>query len=730
MELMLIRCPRCRRWSRAAAGDSRHARCPGCDEELPLPATEGGGASADAVPPRPRRRWKRLVLALLLAPAAGFAAGAANGDWRGVWKAVQARLESERLAQARFDEALAKGKAEESAGNLRAAIAAYAEAAALDGPSTPRRRRADEARDAAIAKRAEAHAARLKSADKAKAAHDYAAAEAVLVPAMAAFDPTDPEAVAATRAFEEVRSAAAKLPEFRALLAKGDELIRTKRYEPAIRAFAEAKALFPEEDAPEAAIRRAEAEREILASQLDERAGAAEAAGDLEKSVELLTRLVEDVGGARREDAGRRLLDARRALAGELVRNAREDLKRGNFGPAVRGFDRAIAAGLNTPEVLAEKRDAERGLALERCDSLLNSGRYADALEMATIADQSGAGDARTAIVAADARTAVDHAEIRRFRAGEGPVRGLAFRKGDGRLAVVTAAGLVQLWDVRNGRYDAPAWERKPAGPRVEATALSEDGRWAALATRASIELIDLDDPTPGPRLIPIPSAVSALAVAGGPDGGARLAAGDRQGSAWAWPKTARDARPVVLASPSSLPVTRVGLSISGDVAVGRDSGPVDLFRANGEAYPRRPLSDRNAAYLRRAVTCLVFSPDGTSLLAGRDAGSIASWSLDLDGRSLVDRPMEREVTDMAFSRDGRMFAAASEDRTILIGHNRKEAGVSVLRPTTFPGAHRDAVRALAFDDAVLATGGADGIVKLWSLERAKLAEAVGKPAP
>jgi WD40 repeat protein len=174
--------------------------------------------------------------------------------------------------------------------------------------------------------------------------------------------------------------------------------------------------------------------------------------------------------------------------------------------------------------------------------------------------------------------------------------------------------------------------------------------------------------------------------------------------------------------------VTQVRISRGGDLAVGRDSGPVDLYRSREGEYIRLALSDRDASFLRHEVTSLSFSPDGKTLLAGRDTGSIASWSLLSDGRSIIDQPTKREVVDMAFSDDGTLFAAASRDRSIQIGFIRQEAAGPAFQPSTILDLHRDSVHALAFDgSAVLATGGGDGTVKLWSLERGKLAAAVGK---
>jgi WD40 repeat protein len=82
------------------------------------------------------------------------------------------------------------------------------------------------------------------------------------------------------------------------------------------------------------------------------------------------------------------------------------------------------------------------------------------------------------------------------------------------------------------------------------------------------------------------------------------------------------------------------------------------------------------------------------------------------------------KVTAMVFSNDGNLFASASEDKSIYHGIKEIQRGNPVFRATTFTGAHPDSVCAVAYKgETVLATAGPNGLIKLWSLERGKLAE-------
>ena len=142
----------------------------------------------------------------------------------------------------------------------------------------------------------------------------------------------------------------------------------------------------------------------------------------------------------------------------------------------------------------------------------------------------------------------------------------------------------------------------------------------------------------------------------------------------------------------------------------------------------------------KNQVTDITFSPDGTRVAAG-GAGRI--WVYDADsGAQFAMLPGHTDrVCALAFAPDSRLLATASDDNTLrlwdtdtareipnltgysnLVGDSRD----SEIAPTHLPGAFSDAperTRALAFapDSTTLASGSADGKIRLWELETGRM---------
>jgi WD40 repeat protein len=116
-------------------------------------------------------------------------------------------------------------------------------------------------------------------------------------------------------------------------------------------------------------------------------------------------------------------------------------------------------------------------------------------------------------------------------------------------------------------------------------------------------------------------------------------------------------------------------------------------------------------------VSCpkaLVFTEEGAALAVGSEDGVIRRFDVESGGPRGALPPLVQEsgVWTLALSPDGTVLAAGCEDGRIhLWGHT---SGV-LLR--TLEG-HEDAVLSLAWDgDALLASAGRDGSVRLWSSE-------------
>jgi len=134
----------------------------------------------------------------------------------------------------------------------------------------------------------------------------------------------------------------------------------------------------------------------------------------------------------------------------------------------------------------------------------------------------------------------------------------------------------------------------------------------------------------------------------------------------------------------------------------------------------------------RRELQLLTGSAAKIRLVAVATDRTIASWSEDnivtlwvptTDG---TDRyalkkntriPIEGEVTSVAFSRDGKMLATGSADGTVKLWDTSTRAELTPL-----PRGHSGMVWAIAFssDGEMLATGSADRTIKLWNTRTGK----------
>jgi WD40 repeat protein len=117
--------------------------------------------------------------------------------------------------------------------------------------------------------------------------------------------------------------------------------------------------------------------------------------------------------------------------------------------------------------------------------------------------------------------------------------------------------------------------------------------------------------------------------------------------------------------------------------------------------------------------TALAFSGDGRLLAAGSEEGAVRIWEVrsGKEQGTLVDHSAPLcKVLSLAFSRNTRFLAAAGEDHAIRLWDPDRAELRETLR------GHDGAVRSVAFapDSQTLASAGNDGTVRLWDVSRAK----------
>jgi WD40 repeat protein len=360
--------------------------------------------------------------------------------------------------------------------------------------------------------------------------------------------------------------------------------------------------------------------------------------------------------------------------------------------------------------------------------------------------------------------------EIRRFERHAGHIAALTFSQ-DGRILASAADYLIGLWDVATGKplhsfagHESPVislafspegtglasgesengtliiWDRSSQKPGrifgdhsigVRSVAYSPDCKILATGDGimgsggfdAQIRLWSIDE---GRLLRRFPGHINGVhSLAFSPDGKTLASAGwDARAKLW---DVVTGKRLHQIRGADSHHLKRVAFSPSGkELLVSGYSGELALWRVDSGQKARDLGSSEEE---RRAITFGAFLPDGRTVVSresdrsARDFVELKFWDAE-DGRQLRSFRMRGSVHDLAtcaLSTDGKTLATVGgdyRDSSIELWDMSTEEQVGRFRG--HPGGPATAL-AFAPDSKLLASGGRDSTVLLWSVQRGRL---------
>jgi WD40 repeat protein len=291
-----------------------------------------------------------------------------------------------------------------------------------------------------------------------------------------------------------------------------------------------------------------------------------------------------------------------------------------------------------------------------------------------------------------------------------GTVHGLAYSRDGGRLASVSDDKTLRFWDPATGRAIGAPVE---LSEKAWSLATSPDGRQLAIAcgdwSRADTPgIVEIRDSGDGHLLHRMEGHKRiAWGVAYHPRGAWLASSGGEThlpGDILLWDSTTGRR----LQSLPEVPEGLVSLALDPDgnmLATGSLSGTIRLWDAKrGQLVWARQAHDGLAS-------CLRFSASGAELLSAGEDGRVKLLDAR-DGAEVLRLPDHMHCVECAiYSRDGRRIATSSFDGRIQICDTSSGQLVLSLRHSKLGGVYH-----LAFspDGSDLASGGADGVIRLW----------------
>ncbi|WP_394428846.1 caspase, EACC1-associated type [Streptomyces sp. SGAir0957] len=304
-------------------------------------------------------------------------------------------------------------------------------------------------------------------------------------------------------------------------------------------------------------------------------------------------------------------------------------------------------------------------------------------------------------------------------------VVGLAFNPKGTLLATACGDGTARLWDPVTQRAVGRPFVAQPDGSKVSAAVFSASGKSLITLSNGVVRLWSVATGHDLGRAIPLPDAGSATGLALDPAGTVLAVAGGDNTVRLFNPATRKPLGAPVTAASFGYQGTAVAFDPAGTVlATGDSKGTVRLW----DPRTQQPRGDPFEATTEYAVNALTFSPDGRLLVTAGQDGTVGFW--DPVTRRKSGRFLRIPATygtqgvynavEVAFNPKGTVLATGNGDGTVRLWDSRTREQIGrpiVANPFSAETPRYSAVHDLAFspDGTVLATAGADGVVRLWN---------------
>jgi WD40 repeat protein len=297
-------------------------------------------------------------------------------------------------------------------------------------------------------------------------------------------------------------------------------------------------------------------------------------------------------------------------------------------------------------------------------------------------------------------------------------IHALAVRPASSQFVVSGDHGLFQLWDARSLKVGPRIFSLGGPTLHVMSAAFSADGT-LLVGGRVDGQVTgwDLAKPDQPVGAFRLPSGVIPWTI--GPDGAAGVVVGDSKGGLTLWPEVKRPAHLTRSVHPDLIRSLAYS-SESGKLFTGSDQGDVKSFRIQPQAddFLKNSRIVRPKQVHHAIVGGLASSPDG-SRLAVADAQGVSLLQFESSETKQI-RPAggEFDAWAIALSGDGALLAAGGADGIIRLWNTRRLD----QQPELLTG-HASFVRSLAFLPAenILISTSFDGSVRLWSTDTKQL---------